>query len=503
MVNEVNNQKILEINNLSKSFPGVKALIDIDFDLHVGEIHCLVGENGAGKSTFIKILSGALIQDKGSIVIFNKKHDYLTPISAIKIGIQTVYQESKLAFDLTVAENIFLGNELLNRYSFFDLKETFKKSQELLDSFKVKIDPRKIVGNLSTADRQIVGIVKALSREVKILILDESTASLSSTETERFLNLNIEIAKKGVGIIFISHHLEEVFKIGDRITVLKDGKKINTHVREEIKHDVLVKEMIGRSTDLFYEREKIKNGKKGISTLEVINYSRGDVVKNINFSVKSGEIFGIGGMVGSGRTEFVRLLFGVDRKSSGKLLLNGKNITSNSPGKAIRQKICLVTEDRQHDGLILSRSIIENISIVNINLFKGIFINLISESKKVKELVDKLKIITPNIKQEAINLSGGNQQKVVLAKWMFTNCDVFIFDEPTRGIDIGAKAEIYKIMSDLAKQDKIIIMISSDMPELISISDRIGIMREGSMVKILNKDEINEEKILSYSIGVK
>ena len=496
-------RKILEIDNLSKCFPGVNALTNIDFNLFAGEIHCLVGENGAGKSTFIKILSGALMPDKGNIVLFNKKHSYLTPLDAIKIGIQTVYQESKLAFDLTVAENIFLGNEVLNRYKFIDLKETFEKSEEIMDSLKIKINPQKKAGDLSTADRQIIGIVKALSREVKILILDEATASLSASETERFLNLNREIAKKDVGIIFISHHLEEVFKISDRITVFKDGKKINTHVSSEINHDILVKEMIGRSADLFYKREEIKKIKKGAKTLDVINYSRKGVVENVSFSIKSGEIFGIGGMVGSGRTELARLLFGVDRKSSGKLLFNGKDITPDSPRKAIKQKICLVTEDRQNTGLLLNRSIIENISMVNINLFKGIFINLINESKKVRNMVEKLKIITTNINQEVINLSGGNQQKIVLAKWLYTNCDIFIFDEPTRGIDIGAKTEIYKIMSDLIKQDKIIIMISSDMPELISISDRIGIMRKGNMVKILNKDEISEEKILSNSIGVK
>ncbi|OQY41731.1 MAG: hypothetical protein B6227_04235 [Fusobacteriia bacterium 4572_74] len=496
-------RKILQIDNLSKSFPGVNALTNIDFDLFAGEIHCLVGENGAGKSTFIKILSGALVPDKGNIILFNKKHSQLTPLDAIKIGIQTVYQESKLAHSLSVAENVFLGNEILNRYKFIDLKKTYKKTKEILDSLKIKINPQKMISDLSIADKQIIGIVKALSREVKILILDEVTASLSASETERFLNLTKEITKKGVGIIFISHHLEEVFKIGDRITIFKDGKKINTHTRKEISHDVLVNEMIGRSADLFYKKEVLKQIKKGVNTLDVVNYSRKNIVENINFTIKSGEIFGIGGMVGSGRTELARLLFGVDRKSSGKLLFNGKDITPDSPKKAIKQKICLVTEDRQNTGLLLNRSIIENISIVNINLFKGIFINLIKESKKVRNLVEKLKIITTNIKQEVINLSGGNQQKIVLAKWLYSNCDIFIFDEPTKGIDIGAKTEIYKVLSDLIKQDKIIIMISSDMPELISISDRIGIMRKGSMVKILKKDEISEEKILSNSIGVK
>jgi ribose transport system ATP-binding protein len=344
--------------------------------------------------------------------------------------------------------------------------------------------------------------VKALSKDAKILILDEPTASLSATETKMLLDLLREVARSGIGIIYISHHLEEVFEIGERITVLKDGRKIGTHRGMEVNHDVLIREMVGRATDLFYTKEAILPSAEKRRVLEVINYFRKGVVEGVSFQVVSGEIFGISGMVGSGRTELVRLLFGVDRKDDGKLIFDGKDITPDSPLEAIKQGICLITEDRQKTGLILLRSVKENISISDLNITKGVLVDLQKEEKNVARLVNKLRIITPSLNQEVRHLSGGNQQKVVLAKWLLTNTDIFIFDEPTRGIDIGAKEEIYKLMTNLAKENKIIIMVSSDMPELTAMSDRIGVMRNGKMVQILSKDEITEEKVLSYSIGV-
>ena len=492
--------KILEIKNLSKSFPGVKALDSINFDLQESEIHCIVGENGAGKSTFIKILSGAYTPDEGTLDIFGNRYLSLTPEQAINLGIQTVYQESVLVPTMSVSENIFLGNEKINKYGMLNLNNTYIEAQKQLDKFNIGINPKSIVEDLSTAEKQLIGIVKALSRKAKILILDEPTASLSSNETDKLLNLLKEIKKEKIGIIYISHHLQEVFRVGDRITVLKDGKLVNTHSNEEINQDLLIKEMIGRPASLFYSREKIKSSRES-DVLEVKNFGRGKVVKDVSFTAQSGKIFGIGGMVGSGRTELVRMLVGVDRKDSGTILLNKINVTPNAPLRAIRKGICLISESRQRDGLVLTRSVKENISLPAINISTSFFINLRKEYEKTKDISKKLHIIYSNIDQEVSNLSGGNQQKVVLAKWLYTDCSIFIFDEPTIGVDIGAKEEIYKIMVELLKQNKIIIMVSSDMPELLSMSDKIGIMREGKMVKILENKDITEEKILSYSIG--
>ena len=495
-------EKILEISGVSKNFPGVKALENINFDLFEGEVHCLVGENGAGKSTFIKILAGAYIPDEGNIRVLNKDYKYLTPLLAIELGIQTVYQESILVPTISVAENIFLGNEKTNKYRFIDIKKANRDAKDLLETLEIQIDPKKFVEQLTTAERQMIGIVKALSRKAKILILDEPTASLSSVEIDRLLKLISDIKKTQVGIIYISHHLEEVFKIGDRITVLKDGKKINTHQNEGLNHDTLIKEMVGRPANLFYFREKVEiKGKQKI--LEIKNFNRDKVINDVSFTVKSGEIFGIGGMVGSGRTELVRMLVGVDRKDSGNLILDGQNITPSSPLDAIKNGICLISEGRQRDGLVLVRSVSENISLAQINISKKFLIDIRREYEKVSKMVKDLRIVCPTVQQEVKNLSGGNQQKVVLAKWLFTKCSIFIFDEPTLGIDIGAKEEIYKIMTRLLRENKIIIMISSDMPELLSMSDRIGIMRKGEMVVVIDNKDITEEKILTYSIGVK
>ena len=495
--------KILVIKGITKKFPGVIALENVDFDLYRGEIHCLVGENGAGKSTFIKILSGAYRPDSGEIWLFDKKYQYLTPAIAIDLGIQTAYQESVLVETLTVAENIFLGNEIVKKNGFFDHKRTLRLAEESLKSFGIDIEPSVVVENLSTAEKQIVSIVKALSRNTKILILDEPTSSLSSEEVRLLHRILKKIASSGVSVIYISHHLEEVFEIGDRITVFKDGKKINTHSESSINHDVLIKEMVGRPASLFYKREKIVISEKKKRLLEVVDFNREKIVKKVSFSVKSGEIFGIGGMVGSGRTELVRMMFGLDKRDRGKMFLDGKDITPNSPLDAIKIGISFITEDRQKSGLILIRPIKENISLAKMNITRGFFINQRKEEKIISDIVKKLRIVTPTLEQPVMYLSGGNQQKVVLAKWLFTDSNIFIFDEPTRGIDVGSKEEIYKLMVELAKQNKIIIMVSSDMPELIAMSDKVGIMREGRMIKILEREEVTEEKLLSYSIGVK
>ena len=497
MVEEV----LLEVEGLSKGFPGVQALKKVDFSLRSGEIHCLVGENGAGKSTFIKILSGALVPDEGLIRIFGRSYASLTPSLAIELGIQTVYQESILVSTLSVAENIFLGQERLTTHGLFHRVKTLEDARQLIASFGISLDPEELVENLSHAERQIVGILKALSREAKILILDEPTASLSVVEKRTLFEILRKITRQGVGVIYISHHLEEVFEIGNRITVLKDGAKVATHEVQAVSQELLIQEMVGRPAELFYTREKLHSSEMHHGVLEVVNL-RGGVVKEASFQVHAGEIFGIGGMVGSGRTELVRLLFGLDKREGGKIVLEGQDVTPRSPLDAIAKGICLITEDRQKTGLVLVRSVKENITLASLNLGPGEILNLRREREVVRELVAKLRIVTPHIEQEVVNLSGGNQQKVVLAKWLLTNGKVYIFDEPTRGIDVGAKEEIYRLMMELVRAGKFVIMVSSDMPELIALSDRVGVMCNGRMVQILEGEAITEEKILACALGM-
>ncbi len=494
--------KILEINNLSKSFPGVNALINFDFDLYVGEIHCLVGENGAGKSTFIKILSGAQRPDRGKLKIFGNDYNYLTPLMAILLGIQTVYQESVLINKLSVAENILLGNEPTNKYKFFSMNACIEKTKELIRSFKINIDPIAKVSDLSIAEKQIVCILKALSRNVKVLILDEPTSSLTSNEINILFSLLKEIINRKISVIYISHRLEEIFEIGNRVTVLRDGQKVGTHNISDINFNILVKEMIGRSAERFYRKDIVINKLREKNVLKVENFSGAGFISDVSFAAESGKIFGLGGMVGSGRTELAKLIVGIEKLYMGNLYLNGKRIIPKSPISTIREGICLIPEDRQKAGLILERSVRENISITNNELNSKFFLNMKLESMIVKTYINTLNIATESMEKKVKFLSGGNQQKVVLAKWLATKCKVFIFDEPTRGIDIGAKEEIYKIISNLVNENKIVIVISSDMPELVSLSDMVGIMRDGRLVKILPKIEVNEEKILTYALGV-
>jgi ribose transport system ATP-binding protein len=494
-------KEILSIKNLSKGFPGVQALDTVSFSLEEGEIHCLVGENGAGKSTFIKILSGGLAPDGGEITLFGNKHSRLTPQQSISMGIQTVYQESILVDTISVGENIFLGNEKVAYANIFSLKKTNEEAQQLIDSLNMNIDAKRNVEELSTAERQIVGIIKAFSRKAKILILDEPTASLSYEESSNLISLLKQMSKNNVSIIYISHHLEEIYQLADRITVIKDGKYINTHKQEDIDHSVIVKEMVGRPANLFYKRDKINNDTSKIITFEVANITT-DLLKDISFSVKSGEIFGIGGMVGSGRTELLRSIFGLDSRKKGKISLNGKDISARTPYGSIQNGMCLLTEDRKKTGLILTRSVRENTTIAKVTQSKQHLISLKAEQASVEKIVNTLRIITPSIEQEVKNLSGGNQQKVVLAKWLLTDARIILFDEPTRGVDIGAKEEIYKLMVELANNNKIVILVSSDMPELIAMSDRIGVMRDGAMITILENEKISEENILHYSIGM-
>ena len=492
-------EKILEVRQCSKSFPGVQAFNKVNFDLYAGEIHCVVGENGAGKSTFIKILSGALRPDEGIISIGGQDYTHLNPALAHKLGIQTIYQEISLAPDLTVAENIFMGDWPVNKLGFVDFSKLRDSANKLLKALTIDLDVDLLVGSLNVPQKQSVQIAKAMAQDAKVFILDEPTASYSTSEISNLLGLVKECAKSGVGIIYISHHLEEIFNIHDRITVLRDGIKVALHGKNEVTDEKIISEMIGRDVSKFYNREQVQIDYSKF--IEFNDFSNSGSVNDVSFKAYRGEILGFAGMVGSGRTELVRLIFGADHKSAGNIVFEGQSIDITDPKKAIQAGFSLLTEDRQKTGLILEHSVEWNISLVHLSNSKGGLINEKSEESNVKMYIKQINIKTPSIKQTARNLSGGNQQKVVLAKWLYANADVIIFDEPTRGIDIGAKEEIYKFMVQLAKEGKYVLMISSDMPELIAMCDRVIVMRQSRIVGEINRDQLTEENILTQSIG--
>ncbi len=493
-----NSTRILELVDITKDFAGTRALDSVSFDLHEGEVHCLVGENGAGKSTLIKILSGAEKPDKGKIILFGKEYARLEPKDSIKLGISTIYQDVDLVDTLSVADNIFLGEEMTNNYGLIDVKSQVKKAHDLMDELNIDIDVKLLVGDLSPAKKQMLQIVKALHRESKIIIMDEPTSSLGQEETIALMELIRNVIANGVGVIYISHYLEEIFEIGNRITVLKDGIRVGSYDKRGTDVSRIIKDMVGREASLFYQREKVEIGN---TIMKVTNYSRGDAVKNISFEVRKGEIFGIGGLVGSGRTELVNLLFGIDQRDSGQMYLNGKDITSNDPRDAIENGLSMIVENRKDNGLFLIRPVKENIAVV-VTERSSVFIKLKNEIALVKQIVDRLRIDVASLEQEVGSLSGGNQQKSIMARWLLSDADMFIFDEPTKGVDIGSKQEIYRFMTELVKNGKAIIMISSDMPELLSMSDRIGIMRNGEMVKIIDADKANEEEMLKEFLGI-
>ncbi len=489
-------KQILELTNITKSYSGVTVLRNIDFTLNMGEIHCIVGENGAGKSTFIKILSGAITYDYGEITIFGEKYKYSNPQMPISLGISTIYQDSDLAETLSVADNIFLGSEL-SKAGFIDKSEQIKITNKILDDLKITLDPEAIVENLSPAQKQILQIVKALKRNAKVIIMDEPTVSLGEEESKVLLQTVKKLASDGIGIIYISHYLEEVFELADRITVIKDGTVTGCFEAAKVTEQEIISAMVGREASLFYDRERVPIGSE---LLRIENVTSLPKVDDISFNVKKGEIFGIGGLVGSGRTELVRLIFGADKRQKGKLFIDGKEVSVKSPRDAIRKGICMLGEDRKAQAMFLDRSILENICIVRNE--EKVFLNLHEDRAASKELIKKLNLKTTGAEQEIQRLSGGNQQKSVLARWLLTDCSIYIFDEPTKGVDIGAREEIYKLMIEIAKQGKAVIMVSSDMPELLSMSDRIGILREGKLIKIVSPENMTESKLMEMYLGI-
>jgi len=487
---------ILRLENISKSFPGVKALQNISFDLRKGEVHCLCGENGAGKSTLIKILSGAYQPDEGGVIMFEGKKVTLNPHIAISMGIQTIYQEHTVFRHLNITENIFTGLEM-GRNGILQKKEMKKKAEEVLKYLKSDLNPDDIMGDLTSGQQRIVEIAKGLIFQRKVIILDEPTAAFSVSEIDTLLGIIKTVKESGIGIIYISHHLEEVFRIADRVTVLRDGQKVSMYDLKDVTTEKLIKDMVGRDPSTFYKREEVPSG-------EVIFEARnvtGNGAKNVSLKLKRGEILGVAGMAGSGRSELMNVLFGAAGIESGVILINNKVVKQASPSNAIRNKMCFITEDRQSTGLFLKQSIAQNTIIANLVNTRGFFMSSTNDYKTGDKFIKLLGTKADDSHVRVINLSGGNQQKVVLAKWLNTDGEIFIFDEPTRGIDVGSKQEIYHIMVDLLKQGKAIIMVSSDMPEVIAMSDRVIVMKNGEVTAELSKNEVSEENILTHSIG--
>lgn len=491
------NENILEIKNITKAFPGVVALDNVSLTIKKGEVRILVGENGAGKSTLIKILCGMHQPNSGEIVYLGKNYDCFNPHDAMQAGIRCVYQEFNLLSHLSVAENIFF-EWLPRKFGLVDYPKLYREAAELLATVGLDISPKTPVEMLGVAQMQLIEIAKALSGESKVLILDEPTATLTHKEIENLFKIIHKLKAQGVTIIYISHRLQEIFEIGDNITVLKNGTKIGTCPTKDVTIPEIVKMMVGRSMDEEYPFKK--ENEVGSTMFEVVDLQCKTSKHKISFSVKRGELLGISGLVGSGRTEAMRAIFGADPKLSGTLLLNGREIKAKSPRHAVKNGICLLTEDRKEQGLLLDMPCYKNITLTNLpKVSKNGVLKRNEEIRIADNYVNDLVIKTPSSGQWAGNLSGGNQQKVVIAKWLFRDTDVLIFDEPTRGIDVGAKYEIYLLLWKLAAMGKAIIIVSSDLPELMGICHRMLVFSDGKIAGELDREEFDEEKILSLA----
>ncbi len=489
----MDNNYILTVKNITKEFPGVKALDDVTINIERGTIHGLVGENGAGKSTLIKVLAGIYQPNKGEIILDGKPCRFNSPIEARRAGISVVHQEIKLAEPLSVAENMFLGNVQLKN-GLVDWKGMRRRAREIVEDLGMDIDINAQVSSLTVAKKQIVEIMHAINNNSRILIMDEPSAVLTDRELEVMFRIVKQLRDEGITIIYISHRLDEIFGLCSNVSVLRDGRHIDTIPVASIDRQGLINMMVGREMGQEYPKEV---GNVGGTILEVKNLSRG-ILQDISFEVKSGEVFGISGLVGAGRTELARAILGIDKPESGEVYVRGKKVHYRTFADAIRDGLGLIPEDRKLQGLVQIMSVKRNTTLVNMKrVLRAGVISSSLEEKLSKEYADKLHVVTPSMETEVQYLSGGNQQKVVIAKWLFQNSEILFLDEPTRGIDVGAKAEIYRLINRMAKEGKTIIMISSEMPELLGLCDRIMVMHEGHKMGELNAAEATQEKIMA------
>ena len=489
---------IVRLRGVSKEFPGVLAVDEVDLQILPGEVHAVAGENGAGKSTLMKVLSQVERPSSGEVEISGEPVVFHGPRYAQSLGIAMVYQEFALASHLSVAENLFLGHEPA-RGGFINRRAEREEAEELLERVGLKVDPSRLVSSLTVAEQQRVEIAKALAIDAKVLILDEPTATLAEKEIEGLFELIRELASRGIAILYISHRLDEIFRIADRVTVMRDGKVVDTVPASELDEEKLVRLMVGREVGNLYPKPEAKIGDV---VLRVEGVTRGNVLKNCSFEVRSGEILGFAGLVGAGRTELARAVFGADPIDSGRVELDGRELRIESPQAAINAGIGYLTEDRKGEGLALQLGVDQNITLAHVPARAG-FLNLGTERQIARRRRDELNIRTPSIRQKVQLLSGGNQQKVVVAKWLETRARVLFFDEPARGIDVGAKAEMFGLIGDLAEEGRAIVLISSYLPELLNMCDRILVMREGRVAGTLPREEFSEERVIALATGAK
>ena len=491
---------VLRMSGISKQFPGVRALDRVSFDLAASEVHALAGENGAGKSTLMKILSGVYRADEGEIFLKGEKVTATGPRTMIDAGVSVIYQELNLVPYLSVAENVFLGREPRKASGFIDWKKMRAEVAKLLEPFGLSVDPRARVNTLGPAYQQVVEIAKALSLRSDILVMDEPTAALTGHEVDRLFALIRDLRASGVSVIYISHRLQEIKQLADRVTVLRDGQHIVTAAVKDISVDDIVRHMVGRKLAEQYPKSEVPPGKE---VLRVEGLSRRGVCHDVSFSLRRGEILGFAGLVGAGRTEIMELVYGARRKDAGRVFVNGREVKIRSTRDAVRSGIALIPEERKKQGLVLGLSVLDNAALTILDLHSAAgFIRRGEVLRLVREMVKSVAVRTPSLQQLVRNLSGGNQQKVVLSKWFVRDCEVYVFDEPTRGIDVGAKVEIYRLMQQLAANGAGIIMVSSELPEVMNMSDRIAVVYGGAIVAQLARGEATDEQVMTYALGL-
>ncbi len=486
---------ILTMEEIDKSFPGVHALDHVHFDVRCGEVHALMGENGAGKSTLMKVLTGIYSKDSGTITFEGKEVEYRNTREAQDAGIVIVHQELNMIGDLTVAQNIFIGREFMKGFRIDDRK-MIEESKKLFDELKIDINPKDKMSDLTVGKQQMCEIAKAISHKAKVIIFDEPSAALTEKEIEDLFVIIRDLRAKGMAIVYISHRMDEIKVITDRVTVMRDGGYVGTLITKDCTKEDIINMMVGR---VIYEEPKTQSHvpKDAPVVLKVEHLNAGRMVQDVSFELRKGEILGFSGLMGAGRTETARALFGADPKTGGDIYVNGEKVEINSPQDAVKHGIGYLSEDRKRFGIVVQKTIIENSTMASLEHYmKGAFIDKGAEKEITEKYIKELSTKTPSADQLVVNLSGGNQQKVVIAKWLVRNCDILIFDEPTRGIDVGAKNEIYKLMNRLAEEGKSIIMISSEMTEILRMSDRIVVMCEGKKTGELDISEATQEKIM-------